>query len=145
MVSELTSKSLAMNFNELIFNKIQPSGNIVWMTDADGITLPGAGLFLNARDWAKIGDFIIQSIDKNNCMGKFIKDGIDNAVESSRTKGWKFGYHFWTNDDLLIMAGFGGQTIYINPKKKSVIMASSVNPKYGDKYIFEIARDISLK
>ena len=145
MVSELTSKSLAANFNELIFSKIQPSGNIVWMTDADGITLPGAGLFLNARDWAKIGDFILQSLDENNCMGKFIKDGIDNAVASSRTKGWKFGYHFWTDDDLLIMAGFGGQTIYINPNKKSVVMASSVNPKYGDKYIFEIAREISLK
>ena len=145
MVSELTSKSLAANFNEYIFSKIQPSGNIVWMTDADGITLPGSGLFLQARDWAKIGDFIIQSMDNNNCIGKFIKDGIDNAVESSRTKGWKFGYHFWTDNDLLIMAGFGGQTIYLNPKKKLVVMASSVNPNYGEKYIFQIAREISLK
>lgn len=145
MVSELTSKSLAANFNEYIFSKIQSSGNIVWMMDAEGITLPNGGLFLQARDWAKIGDYILQSLQKKNCMGKFIKDGIDNAVVSSRIKSWKFGYHFWTNDELIIMAGFGGQTIYINPEKKSVVMASSVNPKYNDKYIFEIARDISLK
>ena len=31
MVSELTSKSLAANFNEYIFSKIQTCGNIVWM------------------------------------------------------------------------------------------------------------------
>jgi CubicO group peptidase (beta-lactamase class C family) len=143
MVQEFTGSSIATNFNTNIFSKISPSANGYWMTDAEGITLPNSGLFITARDWAKIGNFVQVSINENNCMGKFFKDGVKTASKSSRITEWKFGYHFWTKKGLIIFAGFGGQTVYVNPKNKTVVMASSVNPKYGDEeWIFEIAETV---
>ena len=145
MTSELTSKSLARNFHDHVFSKLNASGDFVWMTDADGITVPTSGLFLQARDWARIGVFMSQSMIKNDCIGNFLLDGIIEASRSSRLKGWKYGYHFWTHKGLIILAGFGGQTIYINRQNQSVVMASSVNPKYGDGSVFGIAGEVVLK
>ena len=145
MTSDLTSKSLGRNFYDLIFSKLDASGDFVWMTDADGITVPTSGLFLQARDWAKIGVFINQSINKNDCMGEFLISGINEASKSSRLKGWKYGYHFWTHKGLIILAGFGGQTMHVNKENQSVVMASSVNPKYGKKSVFGIASEVVLK
>ena len=143
LASDLTSKSLGRNFYELIFGKINPRGRQVWMTDADGVTIPSSGLFLQARDWAKIGKFIIESIRRNDCMGQFLQDGVSSSSRSSRLESWKYGYHFWTYDGLIILAGYGGQTMFINPEKGSVVMASSVHPKYGYTSVFRIAADLA--
>jgi CubicO group peptidase (beta-lactamase class C family) len=145
MVSDLTSKSLGRNFYDLVFSKLKVSGDFVWMTDADGVTVPTSGLFLQARDWATIGSFMGQSINKNDCMGKFLQNGVNEASESSRLKGWKYGYHFWTHKGLIIFAGFGGQTMYVNAENQSVVMASSVNPKYGNSSVFGIAGEVVLE
>ena len=145
LASELTSKSLGESFYDLIFRKIYPSGDLVWMTDADGVSIPTSGLFLQARDWAKIGHFIAKSLKEKDCIGRFLQDGIDESAKSSRLKGWKYGYHFWTNKGLVILAGYGGQTMFINPKKGNVVFASSVNPKYGDSSVFGVASKIAIK
>ena len=76
MVSDLTSKSLGRNFYDLVFSKLKVSGDFVWMTDADGVTVPTSGLFLQARDWATIGSFWDNSINKYDCMGKFLQNGV---------------------------------------------------------------------
>ena len=145
MASDLTSKSLGRNFYDLVFSKLKVSGDFIWMTDADGVTVPTSGLFIQARDWATIGVFISQSVNENDCMGKFLRNGINKASKSSRLKGWKYGYHFWTHKGLIILAGFGGQTMYVNSENQSVVMASSVNPKYGENSVFGIAGEVVLK
>ena len=76
LASDLTSKSLGRNFYELIFGKINPRGRQVWMTDADGVTIPSSGLFLQARDWPKIGKFIIESIEETTVWASFYKTGL---------------------------------------------------------------------
>jgi|TARA_B100002003_G_scaffold133055_1_gene123161 CubicO group peptidase (beta-lactamase class C family) len=154
MVSELTGSSLGANFRDEIFNKIEPTANAYWMIDADGITIPNAGIFLTAWDWAKVGNFVQESINSNtrypgDCMGQYFTEGIKNASRSSRLKGWKFGYHFWTkkikSQPVIIFAGYGGQTVYINPKTRTVVMASSVNPKYGNSSVWEQVETVLIK
>ena len=78
-------------------------------------------------------------------MGHFIQDGIDMPAKSSRVKGWKYGYHFWTNKGLIILAGSGGQTTFINPKKGNVVLAGSVHPKYGDSSVFGVTAHVLVK
>ncbi len=108
---------------------------------ADGVSIPTAGLFLTARDWALVANFIQERINQNNCMGKYLKECINSASKPSRTKWWMFGYHFWTtkigSQLIIIFAGYGGQAIFINPKTQEVVMASSVNPKYGSSNVFK--------
>ena len=86
MVLELTGTSLGAIFRCKIFNKIKPMANAYWMTDTDGVSIPTAGLFLTARDRALIANFIQESINQSNCMGKYLKEDINSASKSSSTK-----------------------------------------------------------
>ena len=142
LAHDVTGSSLASNFNSEIFSKINPSANAYWMTDAEGITIPNAGLFMTTLDWAKVGNFVQSSISEGNCMGEFFTEGIKSASKSSTSDNWKYGNHFWTKSGYLIFAGFGGQAMYVNPKTSVVVMASSVNPKYGNDFVFNIAETV---
>ena len=75
-------------------------------------------------------------------MGQFLQDRVSSSSRSSRLESWKW-LSFWTYDGLIILAGYGGQTMFINPEKGSVVMASSVHPKYGYASVFKIAADLA--
>jgi len=145
MTSELTGRSVASNFYTNIFAKLNPSGNLVWMTDADGITITDFGVFMLTRDWGKVGEVIRENIANKTCLGTFFSEGITGAVKSTRMKGWRYGYGFWVIDGLVVLAGNRGQTMVINPRSGIVVVATSVHPRYWNKGIFGLAIGISKR
>ena len=53
---------------------------------------------------------------------------------------------FLDHKGLIIFAGFGGQTMYVNADlTKQGVMASSVNPKYGNSSVFGIVIEVVLE
>ena len=75
-------KSLADNFYDLIFSKIYPSGNLVWMTDADGVSVPTWAISSRKR-LGEDRSIYRQKFKEKDCIGRFFQDGIDESAKSS--------------------------------------------------------------
>ena len=101
-----------------------------WVVDPQGINTAGWGLTLTPVDMTKIGQLYL-----NNGMwgGKQIVSSewiAESTREQSRCVQWgniAYGYLWWIIDgDCYAAMGDGGNTIYINTKKKMVISIASL-------------------
>ena len=93
LIFELTGKSAAQIFSEKIVKQFGPDGKILWAADNKGRTVSQARLVMTAPQWNAFGQFIIDEIKSNSCMGKFFKEGISASVPTSR-KNAKYGLQF---------------------------------------------------
>ena len=107
-----------------------------WVTDSMGIHAAGWGLTLTPMDMAKIGQLYLNGgtwEGKQIISSKWIEDSTE---EHSRWKkeNLPYGYLWWVNEDGYAAMGDGGNTIYVNTKKKLVIsIAALFVPKAGDR------------
>lgn len=115
------SKEEQMAFNQ----SIDISG---WVTDSMGIHTAGWGLTLTPMDMAKIGQLYLNCgtwEGKKIISPKWIED---STTEHSRWKkeNLPYGYLWWVHEDGYAAMGDGGNTIYINTKKKLVISIAAL-------------------
>lgn len=107
-----------------------------WVADPMGIHAAGWGLTLTTMDMAKIGQLYLNGgiwEGKQIISSKWIKD---STIEHSRWKkeNLPYGYLWWVNEDGYAAMGDGGNTIYVNTKKKLVVsIAALFVPKAGDR------------
>lgn len=107
-----------------------------WVTDSTGIHAAGWGLTLTPMDMAKIGQLYLNGgvwEDRQIISSKWIDD---STVEHSRWKkrNLPYGYLWWVNEDGYAAMGDGGNTIYVNTKKKLVVsIAALFVPKARDR------------
>lgn len=107
-----------------------------WAIDPAGIHAAGWGLTLTPMDMAKIGQLYLNGgmwEGKQIISSKWIED---STVEHSRWKkeNLPYGYLWWVNEDGYAAMGDGGNTIYVNTKKKLVIsIAALFVAKAGDR------------
>jgi len=119
--------------------------NYTWHSDTEGYLLGEYGLYLTARDMAKIGllylrrgrwgetqvvsdGYVLDSTSKHNDGGPPVNAG--------------YGYQWWvreTNPDAFFAAGKNGQLIYVDPKLDLVMVVSAdFSPWGGRKYFNEV-------
>lgn len=107
-----------------------------WVTDSMGIHTAGWGLTLTPMDMAKIGQLYLNGgrwEGKQIVSSKWVED---STAEHSRWKkrNLSYGYLWWVQEDGYAAMGDGGNTIYVNTKKKLVVsIASLFEPKAGDR------------
>ncbi len=99
-----------------------------WVTDSAGIHATGWGLTLTPMDMAKIGQLYLNGGmwgDRRIISSKWIDD---STVEHSRWKkrNLPYGYLWWVNEDGYAAMGDGGNTIYVNAKKKLVVSIAAL-------------------
>lgn len=99
-----------------------------WVTDSTGINAAGWGLTLTPMDMAKIGQLYLNGgmwEDRQIVSQKWIDE---STVEHSRWKrrNLPYGYLWWVNEDGYAAMGDGGNTIYINTKKKLVVSIAAL-------------------
>jgi CubicO group peptidase (beta-lactamase class C family) len=120
---------------QLAFNKATDISG--WAADAKGINTGGWGLTLSPMDMAKIGQLLI---DDGKRSGKEIvsPQWIQESTKKHSGRGKLiYGYLWWIIDaDERIFAalGDGGNTIYVNAKKRIVVsIASLFMPRVKDR------------
>ena len=107
-----------------------------WVTDPMGIHAAGWGLTLTPMDMAKIGQLYLNGgvwEGKQVVSSKWVED---STTEHNRWKkeNLPYGYLWWVNEDGYAAMGDGGNTIYVNTKKKLVVsIAALFVPKAGDR------------
>ena len=133
MITDLTNKPASQIFFENAFQKFSKNKFMHWVSDKKGVTIAQARLTMTAVDWSNFGQFVHDEMINNTCLGKFYKEGIENAVETKRD-GVRYGYQFWVYEvngvPTLTMTGHGGFFNVINTTKNTILTMFSVDEKY---------------
>ena len=133
MITDLTNKPASQIFYENAFKKFSKNKFMHWVSDKKGVTVSQARLTMSALDWSNFGQFVHDEMKNNTCLGKFYKEGIENAVETKRDSVG-YGYQFWVYKvngvPTLTMTGHGGFFNIINAEKNSITTIFSVDEKY---------------
>ncbi|MEE2932978.1 MAG: serine hydrolase [Pseudomonadota bacterium] len=133
LVFELTGKSVAQIFYETVFKRFGPNGQMHWVADNKGRTVSQARLVMTAPDWNSFGQFIIDEVKSESCMGRFFKEGISSSVSTHR-ENVRYGFQFWVYDvdgeSAITMTGHGGFFNILSVEKNTVISIFSVDEEY---------------
>ena len=102
----------------------------LWKTDAQGFNSGGSGLYLCARDMAKIGYLYLnqgQWNGKQIVSAQWVAESTRRQVSAARDYG--YGYQWWTRDvagcPAYLAWGLNGQFIVVVPRMDLVIVVTS--------------------
>ena len=133
LISDITNKPASEIFYENAYKKFNKNNFMHWLSDKKGISVAQARLTMTAVDWSNFGQFVHDEMINDTCLGKFYKEGIENAVETTRD-GVKYGYQFWVynvnGQPTLTMNGHGGFFNIVNTTNNTILTMFSVDEKY---------------
>lgn len=108
-----------------------------WVADPQGINTAGWGLFLTPRDLAKIGQLML---NHSAWEGKQIVPMAWVEESTSPHSAWNdlsYGYLWWitgAQEHSFAALGDGGNTLYVNPSKNTVVAITALfNPRAKDR------------
>lgn len=132
IVARAVKKSLSDYLSEKIWAPYGMESDATWWLN-HGEEVAGANLNMTLRDFGRFGQFIL---DGAKIDGKSIlPDGwIADATSAHMQTGWRnapgYGYQWWVKGpDKFVALGIFGQTIYIEPAKKLVIVLNHSWPR----------------
>ncbi|MBK9235548.1 MAG: serine hydrolase [Rhodoferax sp.] len=128
LVQQATKKPLATYLAEKVWGPAAMEQQATWILSKTGKEIGGCCIQAAARDYARVGQFILNGAMVN---GKsIVPDGWWAEATTKRTDidrpGRGYGYQWWTYDDGSYTArGIFGQGIFIDPKRKLVIVSNA--------------------
>ncbi|NRF67232.1 serine hydrolase [Aquincola sp. S2] len=128
LVSQATKKPLATYLSEKVWLPAGMEQQATWMLNKTGQEISGCCIQATPRDFARYGLFIL---DGARAGGQSIlPDGWLAEATTERTgigqPGRGYGYQWWTYADGSFAArGIFGQGIFIDPKRKLVIVSNA--------------------
>jgi CubicO group peptidase (beta-lactamase class C family) len=119
-----------------------------WESAKDGTTFGAFSLYLKPRDFAKIGQLLLQNGkwgDKQIFDEEYLSDATSNHVNSGNN--CPYGYYFWIDErnQGYYAHGHGGQILLVVPAKNLVILYTAWPYTSGDYFDngFEILNRIA--
>jgi CubicO group peptidase (beta-lactamase class C family) len=135
LVSKATGKPLSRYLSEKIWRPYGMERDAFWMTDQRGQEIGGCCISVSLRDYARVGQFML---DGGTAGGKsvlpagWIADATTSRVATGGRGGGGYGYQWWTTPYGYSASGIFGQTVYVDPKARVVIVALSAWPRATD-------------
>ncbi len=133
----MTAEEYAMN------NLFSPLGieDVMWEKSADGITFGAFSLFLKPRDFAKVGQLLLQNGrwgDQQVIDSTWIALAT-STLATGNFNGMPYGFYFWLLKEYngYLMEGHGGQFLAVFPGKQLVIAYTAwpyTSGEYFDQY-----------
>jgi CubicO group peptidase (beta-lactamase class C family) len=128
LVQQATGKPLATYLAEKVWGPAGMEQQGTWILSKTGQEIGGCCIQASPRDYARMGQFILGGALAD---GKsIVPDGWWSEATSKRTDIGQpdrgYGYQWWTYDDGSYTArGIFGQGIFIDPKRKLVIVSNA--------------------
>ena len=128
LVQRATQKPLATYLAEKVWGPVGMEQQATWLLSKTGQEIGGCCMQASPRDYARMGQFILngamvngQSIVPDDWLAQATTKQTDIG-----TPGRGYGYQWWTYDDGSFTArGIFGQGIFIDPKRKLVIVSNA--------------------
>jgi CubicO group peptidase (beta-lactamase class C family) len=131
LVMRATGKPLATYLSEKIWKPYGMEQDAFWMVDPSGHEVSGCCLSVSLRDYARMGQFVLEGGKGAVPAGWYRQSTAAHADIGVPGRG--YGYQWWTYPEGRFGAqGIFGQTIRIDPKSKVVIAVSAAAPKASD-------------
>jgi len=135
VVARATHKSLADYLSEKIWAPAGMERDAAWVLGhSDGQEAGGWGLAMTLRDEGRLGLFML---DGGMIAGKpvlpdgWVSDATTNHNPGS-PPGPGYGYYWWLRPGGYSAVGVFGQTMYINPARRLVVVVQSAWPFASD-------------
>lgn len=130
LVTKATGKSLTDYAEAKIWRPFGMERDLFWMVDQSGQNIGGCCLSASLRDYARIGQFVLDGGKGVVPTGWFADATRAAPVTVNPATGNGYGYQWWTAADGTFQAqGIFGQLIHIDPARKLVIAMSSAWPR----------------
>ena len=123
LVAHATRKTLADYLSEKVWRPYGMEQDAAWITSPTGQEFGGFGLSVALRDYARMGQFLLEG-----GRGVLPPGWLAQATAKQADiglPGHGYGFQWWTNDDGTYDArGIYGQMIHIDPKRRLVVAVS---------------------
>ncbi|MGB4952002.1 MAG: serine hydrolase [Rhizobiaceae bacterium] len=135
VLRQVTGKSLDQLFDELIWQKIGPQGDAIYLTDGEGVAFALGGLNMRTRDYARFGQMMLDLGRFNGQQVVPIPWAIESVkasapVASNSSDHFGYGYQWWVppgaTEEFSAM-GIYGQYMYVNRLSRTVIVKTSAH------------------
>lgn len=128
LVQQATKKPLATYLSEKVWVPAGMERQATWLLSKTGKEIGGCCIQAAPRDYARMGLFILNGAKVKDTS--IVPDGWWSEATTKRTAidqpGRGYGYQWWTYDDGSYYArGIFGQAIFIDPKRKLVIVSNA--------------------
>ena len=128
LVQQATKKPLATYLAEKVWGPAGMEQQATWLLSKTGQEIGGCCVQAASRDYARMGLFILNGAMANG--QSIVPDGWWAEATTKRAEigqpGRGYGYQWWTYDDSSYTArGIFGQGIFIDPKRKLVIVSNA--------------------
>lgn len=128
LVQEATKKPLATYLAEKVWGPAGMEQQATWLLSKTGQEIGGCCVQAASRDYARMGLFILDGAKVNGTS--IVPEGWWAEATTRRADigqpGRGYGYQWWTLDDGSYMArGIFGQAIFIDPKRRLVIVSNA--------------------
>ena len=128
-------RSLADYFAEKIWTPIGAEADATWLTDAAGNELGYMGFNAVLRDYARLGIMMAQQgrfKDRQIIPLSWWRDMTRAHFSPHQTGRWYgYGYQTWifpANDGSFALLGVRGQSIFVDPANRLVLVQTAVRP-----------------
>ena len=139
LIHAAVKKPVAQYLSERIWAKFGMESDATWWLESpDGQEIGGSGLSATLRDYGRFGLFVMN----HGLVGdeQILPEGWFSEAGTSKMIGGKrvnYGYMWWipdasanpVHDGAFFASGIFGQSIYINPAAKVVVVVWSARPK----------------
>jgi len=137
VVEAISGKKFHEYFFQTIWMEISAANTGAWLVNSFDQTLTAYGFSASPQDWLRIGHYVVDQIQSNNCLGQFLKKAIE-PVEHTHRSTWCYGFQIWSwcrmdtfflmgNKDSFFFLGFGGQYLILNPSKRRVAYVHQIS------------------
>jgi len=128
LLGQATKKPLSAYLSEKIWAPAGMEQQATWILNRSGNEISGCCIQAAARDYARFGLFVLNGARVNG--QSIVPDGWLAEATTERTAidrpGRGYGYQWWTYTDGTFAArGIFGQGIFIDPKRKLVIVSNA--------------------
>lgn len=133
VIEAATGMSLPRWFEQTVWQKAGGGASAGWLLDNEGHGFAELGFFATARDFARIGLYVLDRLSGNigdSCVASYLQE----ATRSQVTKDWYAlpGYGFLIHVDAggnAWFAGHGGQRVGINASGSNLLVSLSFKHK----------------
>ncbi|MER9433198.1 serine hydrolase [Mesorhizobium sp. M0408] len=139
LVSTAVGKSLSEYLSDKLWRPYGMEADAFWAVDGAGHEFGGGGISATLRDYARIGQFMLEGGKAGAIQvlpATWVEDSTSAHVVFSEENGATYlnrregyGYFWWIYKDGYAALGWGGQAIFVFPKEHLVIAINSAWPE----------------
>jgi len=139
VVSRATGMTMAEYLSKKIWAPYGMEQDAVWFMDTSGHERGGCCLNMTLRDYARIGQFMVEDGAGVTPAG-WVKEATSALLPiADDPEAGGYGYFWWIRGDMYDALGIFGQMIHVDPKEKLVIAINSAWP-YATNTDYSMAR-----